>query len=148
MALCNCKDTPLAAFYSCPSAQKPRRYNSPEATSNAELSAMTNYMLCAARFGHYVKVITRDKIGGIMDAVEIQDFLCNWLIGYVNRDPDANPRVRAERPLLDGSVQVRSKPGRPGEYDCVIQLEPYHSFDDIRASLKLDTKLVNRNKTT
>ncbi len=148
MSLCNCKDTPFAAFYSCPSAQKPRRYNSPEATSNAELSAMTNYMLCAARFGHYVKVITRDKIGGIMDAVEIQDFLCNWLIGYVNRDPEASPRIRAERPLLDGSVQVRSKPGRPGEYDCVIQLEPYHSFDDIRASLKLDTKLVNRNKTT
>lgn len=148
ISLCACPNTPFGAFYSCPSVQKPGRYTTPEANANAELSALTNYMLCASRFGHYVKVMARDKIGAMIDANELQDFLSQWLINYVNRDPDANPRIRAEKPLLDGAVQVRSKPGRPGEYDCIIQLEPYHSFDDIRASLKLDTKLVNRNQNS
>ena len=105
-------------------------------------------MLCASRYGHYVKVMARDKIGSLIDASELQEFLSQWLINYVNRDPDASPRMRAEKPLLDGAVQVRSKPGRPGEYDCIIQLEPYHSFDEIRASLTLDTKLVNRNQSS
>ena len=146
ISLCACANTPFAAFYSCPSVQKPGRYTTQEANANAELSALTNYMLCASRFGHYVKVMARDKIGALIDAGELQEFLSQWLINYVNRDPDASPRIRAEKPLLDGDIQVRAKPGRPGEYDCIIQLEPYHSFDEIRASLKLDTKLVNRNQ--
>ena len=147
ISLCACPTTPFGAFYSCPSTHKPARYNTQEANANAELSSLTNYILCASRFGHYVKVMARDKIGTMIDANELQEFLSQWLINYVNRDPDASPRIRAEKPLLDGAVQVRSKPGRPGEYDCIIQLEPYHSFDDIRASLKLDTKLVNRNQS-
>ena len=148
ISLCACPSTPFGAFYSCPSVHKPGRYTTPEANANAELSALTNYMLCASRFGHYVKVMARDKIGSLIDASELQEFLSQWLINYVNRDPDASPRMRAEKPLLDGAVQVRSKPGRPGEYDCIIQLEPYHSFDEIRASLTLDTKLVNRNQSS
>ncbi len=147
MALCACKDTSIGAFYSCPSAQKPRRYNAAEASANAELSTLTNYILCASRFAHYIKVITRDKIGGSMDAGDLQSFLSDWLIDYVNRDPDASPTRRAEKPLLDASVQVRPRPGRSGEYDCEIQLEPFHSFDDVRASLKLDTRLVTRLQT-
>ena len=144
MALCPCKDTSTGAFYSCPSAQKPRRYNGAEANANSELSTLTNYILCASRFAHYVKVITRDKIGGSMDAGDLQSFLSDWLIDYVNRDPEASPTRRAEKPLLDASIQVRPKPGRSGEYECEIQLEPFHSFDDVRASLKLDTRLVTR----
>jgi len=148
ISLCACPNTQYGAFYSCPSVQKPGRFTTQEANANAELSALTNYMLCASRFAHYVKVMARDKIGSLIDASELQQFLSEWLINYVNRDPDASPRIRAEKPLLDGAVQVRSKPGRPGEYDCIIQLEPYHSFDEIRASLKLDTKLVNRNQSS
>ena len=146
IAMCPCKDSSLGAFYSCPSAQKPRRYNTVDANANAELSTLTNYILCASRFAHYVKVITRDKIGGTLDASELQVVLSNWLMDYVNRDPEASPAGRASKPLLDASVQVRAKPGRSGEYECEIQLEPFHSFDDIRASLKLDTRLVNQNQ--
>ncbi|MEQ1827160.1 MAG: type VI secretion system contractile sheath large subunit [Pirellula sp.] len=144
-ALCASKYGPQAAFYSTPSIQKPKKYFSAEANANAELSALTNYILCAARFGHYVKVIARDQIGGTLEAEDIRSRLNDWLMDYVNRDPEASPRQRAERPLLDASVEVRPIPGRPGEYGCAIQLEPYHSFDDVKATLKLDTRLVNRN---
>lgn len=146
IAMCPCKDTSLGAFYSCSSSQKQRRYNATDANANAELSTLTNYILCASRFAHYVKVITRDKIGGFLEASDLQEILSNWLIDYVNRDPEASPARRAEKPLLDASVQVRAKPGKSGEYDCEIQLEPFHSFDDARASLKLDTRLVIRNQ--
>jgi len=147
-ALCACKDTSLAAFYSCPSVQKPRKYSSVEASANAELSAMTNYILCASRFGHYVKWLSRDRIGSAIDANEIQDWLTDWLVDYVNRDSDASRSARAEKPLLDAAVQVRAKPGKPGEFDCTILLEPFHSFDNIRASLKLETNLTKNTSTS
>jgi type VI secretion system ImpC/EvpB family protein len=140
--LCASKYGSEAVFYSIPSVQKPKRYNTPEASANAEISAMTNYILSASRFGHYIKVITRDKVGGFLEAYDIQSHLSDWLIHYVNRDPDAGPESRAAKPLLDADVQVRAKPNRPGEYDCIIQMEPFHGFDDIRASVRLDTRIV------
>jgi type VI secretion system protein ImpD len=144
--LCATKYGSEAAFYSIPSAQKPKRYSDPEASANAEISAMTNYILCASRFGHYVKLIARDKIGSSLEAYDIQRELSDWFIRYVNRDPDAGPTNRAERPLLDAEVQVKTKPGRPGEYDCIIQMEPFHGFDDIRATVRLDTRIVQPNR--
>jgi type VI secretion system protein ImpD len=147
-ALCNIKYGSEAAFYSASSTQKPKRYSTAEANANAELSAMSNYILCASRFAHYVKILARDRIGSMIEAEEIRRFLNDWLVSYVNRNPDASAKLRAEKPLIDAQVDVREQPGRPGEYFCVIQLEPYHSFDDVRATLKLDTKLVVKNGRT
>jgi type VI secretion system ImpC/EvpB family protein len=148
MALCPCKDTPNAAFYSAPSIQKPRKYFDQDATANAELMALNNYTLCSARFGHYIKVMVRDKIGSNMDPHDLQIFLSDWLVNYINTDPEAIPAARAQRPLMAASVQIRARPGRAGEYDCVLSLQPYHSFDDVHASLKLDMRLVSQPSKT
>ena len=63
--LCHCQDTEYSAFYGNQSIQKPKKYDDPKATVNARLSAMLQYMLCVSRFAHYMKVISRDKIGSI-----------------------------------------------------------------------------------
>jgi type VI secretion system protein ImpD len=142
--LCATKYGCEAVYYSIASAQLPKRYNDPMATTNAELSALTNYILCASRFGHYVKFLSREKIGSLVGAYDIETFLSNWLTDFVNRDPDASVTARASAPLLDASVKVTERLGSPGEYDCAIQLEPFHGFDDVRATVKLDTRLSKR----
>lgn len=146
MPLCPTKYGSEGAFYSTPSAQKPKRFSPLDATANAnaELSAQMNYILCASRFAHYVKYITRDWLGTFNDPSTIQSKLSDWVRGYVNPDPEANLRIRAEKPLLEANIQVTEKFASPGEYDCIIELVPYHGFDDVRASLRLDTRLISK----
>ena len=64
--LCHCYDSEFSAFYGNQSIQKPAKYDNPKATANARLSAMLQYMLCVSRFSHYLKVISRDKIGSMV----------------------------------------------------------------------------------
>lgn len=144
--MCATKFGSEAVFYSIASAQQPKRYNDQVASTNAELSALTNYILCASRFGHYVKFLSREKIGSLIGAYDIETYLSDWLMSYVNRDPDASVSARASAPLLDASVEVNEKLGKPGDYDCVIQLEPFHGFDDVRATVKLDTRLTRSRR--
>jgi type VI secretion system protein ImpD len=144
--LCATKYGSEAVFYSIASAQKPKPYNDPLANTNAELSALTNYILCASRFAHYLKNLYRDKIGLFIGAYEIESFLSDWLMTYVNSDPDASSSARASAPLLNADVSVTDRLGSPGEYDCVIQLEPFHGFDDVRATVKLDTRLTGPSR--
>lgn len=142
MPLCACKDMPLAAFYSCATAQKPRAYNTAEATANAKLSSLLNYMLCVSRFGHYLKVISREKIGSCNSPEELERMLQDWIVGYVTPDTEASQRVRAEKPLRAAEIAIRSLPGRAGEYGCIIHIAPHHELDDMQASVRLDTRLI------
>ena len=40
------------------------------------------YILCAARFAHYIRVILRNKIGGFNSNEECETYLQNWLLQY------------------------------------------------------------------
>jgi type VI secretion system ImpC/EvpB family protein len=142
LPLCACKDMPQAAFYSSTTTQKARQYNTLEATMSAKLSTMINYMLCVSRFGHYLKWIARQKIGGCSTPAELQDILQRWITGYVTPDPNASESARLQKPLLEAEIMVAEIPGRPGEYESVFHLVPHHELDDMRVSIRLDTKLL------
>jgi type VI secretion system protein ImpD len=146
LPLCACKDMPMAAFYSCLTAQKAKTYNTYEASASARLSIMLNYILCTSRFAHYLKIISRDKIGSCATAEDLQRVLQRWIVNYVSPDPSTTPAIRARRPLLNADVRVRSRPGTAGEYDCVMHLAPHHELDDMAVSIRLDTTLVQPNR--
>jgi type VI secretion system protein ImpD len=135
---------PLAAFYSCASAQKPKTYQDDAANANARMSSMLNYMLCASRFAHYIKVIGRDKIGSFLDASELQRYLENWINGYVTPDSEASERVKAQYPLREAHLQVLPVRSKPGTFDCIFQLSPHYELEDMQASIKLRTELIRR----
>src|SRR5262249_49962926 len=80
--LCHCPDTGLAAFYGNQSVHRPQRFDRPEATANARLSAMIQYMLCVSRFAHYLKVLARDKVGSFAGPNECEQYLHRWLLNY------------------------------------------------------------------
>jgi type VI secretion system protein ImpD len=52
-----------AIFNSNQSLHAPPHYSNEHARQNARIAAMLQYVLCASRFSHYLKVIMRDEIG-------------------------------------------------------------------------------------
>jgi type VI secretion system ImpC/EvpB family protein len=142
MPLCHCPDTELAAFYGNPSVQRPPRYDRPAATANARLSAMLQYVLCVARFAHYLKVIARDKIGTFMGPQECEDYLRRWVLNYTVSNDEIDLETKAKYPLREADVQIREHPGKPGSYLGVFHLRPHFQLDQIVTAVRLATELA------
>jgi type VI secretion system protein ImpD len=140
--LCQGQGTPRSAFYGNQSVQKPERYDDPAANANARLSTMLQYMLCVARFAHYLKVQARDRVGTFAGPADCEDFLHEWLMEYTLGNDDAPPDLKARHPLREARVQVRERPDRPGRYVCVTHLRPHFQLDQMAMAIRLATELA------
>jgi type VI secretion system protein ImpC len=141
IALCDCEDTDYSAFFANQSMQKPRTYHDEVASGNARLSAMLQYVLCASRFAHYLKVIGRGKIGQTLDRDEIQMSLHNWIHQYVADDSGVSASTRARFPLREAKVEVDENPSDPGHFRVTLFLAPHIQLDQLSAGIKLVTQL-------
>ena len=126
-----------AVFNSNQSLHEPANYSSPHASQNARLSAMLQYVLCASRFAHYLKVILREEVGRLADTRSIQRKLDTWLSEYTLGNDDADANLRARYPLRLATVQVEELPGRAGAYTCQVRLQPHFQLDDVATSFHL-----------
>jgi type VI secretion system protein ImpD len=135
--LCPCHDTVFAAFYGNRSIQVPKNFNEVPAAVNAQISAMLQYILCASRFAHYLKVIGRDQIGKFTSATELQHFLQKWIMQYTS----VNDREGWKFPLRDAKVEVAELADKPGSYTCRMFLRPHYQLDQLSGSLRLDSTL-------
>jgi type VI secretion system ImpC/EvpB family protein len=142
IALCHCPDTELAAFYGNQSVQRPPRFDEPAATANARLSAMLQYMLCVARFAHYLKVLARDKVGSFTDPKGCEEFLHRWLMQYTTSNDEIDLETKAKYPLREARVQIREHPGKPGVYLAIMHLRPHFQLDQVGMSVRLATELA------
>lgn len=141
LPLCHYKNTDYAVFFGAQTAQKPQKYDSPEATANAAISARLPYLMATSRFAHYLKVLARDKIGSFMEAEDVEVWLNRWILSYVNASEGSGQEVRARYPLADAKVQVREIPGRPGSYNAVAWLRPWLQLEELSTSLRLVAKI-------
>jgi type VI secretion system protein ImpD len=105
---------------------------------NARLASMLQYVLCASRFAHRLKILARKKVGSFSDAESLERFLGDWLKDYVTDDPDADPVARAQHPLRAAELQVRER--EPGVYQMLMHLQPHTQIDDTAASITLQTR--------
>jgi type VI secretion system ImpC/EvpB family protein len=140
--LCDCQGTGLSAFYSLPSIQQPQQFSRPDATANAKLSAMLSYTLCVSRFAHYLKIIGRNKVGTLSEPEELQNFLKDWVAGYVHPDSEAAPETKARYPLREAGVEVIRLDDKPGTYQCIMRLAPHYELEQLSASIRLSTELA------
>ncbi|MCA9064902.1 MAG: type VI secretion system contractile sheath large subunit [Planctomycetaceae bacterium] len=132
----HCKDTPYSAFYANGSVNEPEKFGTDEqATANARLSAMLQYVLCCSRLAHYLKVKVRDRIGSHESARQIEDDLICWLNGYVTPDDQASPEMKARYPLRNARVEITEVPGRPGQYDMTMFLQPHYQLDQLSSTI-------------
>lgn len=146
IALSECKYTEFAAFYSCPSIQKPKSYDRVNATQNANLSSMLHYVLCVSRFAHYIKVIMRDKVGTFTSASDCEYFLQNWLQQYTASATQNSYELQAKYPLRAAKVKIQDHIGKPGSYLCKIHLAPHYQLDQMESYLQLTTEITNYSR--
>jgi type VI secretion system protein ImpC len=141
LPLCHYKNTDYAVFFGAQTAQKPKKYDRPEATENAAISARLPYLMAVGRFAHYLAVMARDRIGSFMEREDCQNWLNRWINNYVNAAPDSGHEMRARYPLRDARVEVDEVPGKPGAYKARLYLRPWLQFEELTASLMMVTRL-------
>jgi type VI secretion system protein ImpC len=134
------KGTPNAAFFSVQSCQRPKVYDTPQASASARLSAQLPYIFATSRFAHYLKVMMRDKIGGYTSRNEVDAFLNRWIQNYVAVE-SASAAIKAKRPLSEARIDVVEVPGKPGAYRAVAFLKPHFQLDELAVSMRLVAEL-------
>ena len=137
LPLCHYKNTDYAVFFGGQTAQKPKKYDRPEATANAAISARLPYIMATSRFAHYLKVMGRDKIGSFMEASNVETWLNRWIQNYVNPNVDAGQDMKARFPLREARVEVKEIPGKPGSYNAIAYLRPWLQMEELTTSLRM-----------
>lgn len=141
LPLCHYKNTDYAVFFGAQTTQRPKKYDNPDATANASISARLPYIMATSRFSHYLKVMGRDKIGSFMEVSDCENWLNNWIRNYVNGNPDASAEMKAQYPLAEATVSVKEIPGAPGSYNAVAYLRPWLQMEELTASMRLVARI-------
>lgn len=131
-----------AIFNANQSLHAPQHYANENARQNARLAAMLQYVLCASRFSHYLKVIMRDQVGRLADATSLQRKLEDWLSGYTLGNDDADLALRTRYPLRSAGISVEELAGKPGTFICTVRLQPHFQLDDVSTSFHLIAEMA------
>ncbi|MCS4292966.1 type VI secretion system protein ImpC [Comamonas sp. BIGb0152] len=136
------KNSDVAAFIGAQSLQKPAEYYDADATANANLSARLPYLFACCRFAHYLKCIVRDKIGSFKERDDVERWLNNWIMNYVDGDPaNSSEGIKAMKPLAAAEVVVEEIEENPGYYAAKFFLRPHYQLEGLTVSLRLVSKL-------
>jgi type VI secretion system protein ImpC len=141
LPLCHYKNTDYSVFFGAQTTQNPKKYDRPEATANAAISARLPYIMATSRFAHYLKVMARDKIGSFMEASDCETWLNRWIKNYVDATEGAGQEARAKYPLREARVEVKEVPGSPGSYSAVAHLRPWLQFEELTTSMRLVARI-------
>ena len=142
MPLVHKKNSDFAAFIGAQSLHKPAEYEDADATANANLAARLPYLFACSRFAHYLKCIVRDKVGSFKEKDDMQRWLQNWILQYVDGDPThSTEESKARRPLAAAEVVVEEVEGNPGYYTSKFFLRPHYQLEGLTVSLRLVSKL-------
>ena len=147
MPLVHRKNSDMAAFISAQSLNRPEEFDDPDATANAALAARLPYMFACCRFAHYLKCIVRDKIGSFSSRDQVQSWLQNWILNYVDGDPaNSSEDAKARKPLAAAEVVVEEVEGAPGYYTSKFYLKPHYQLEGLTVSLRLVSRLPSEAK--
>jgi type VI secretion system protein ImpC len=133
LPLCHYKNADYAVFFGAQSTQRPKKYDRPEATSNAAISARLPYLMA------------RDKVGSFMEAGDVERWLDRWIQNYVNSSELAGQEMKARFPLREAKVEVKEIPGRPGSYNAIAYLRPWLQMEELTTSMRLVARIPQRN---
>jgi len=142
MPLIHRKNTDVAAFIGAQSLQKPTEYYDSDASANANLSARLPYLFACCRFAHYLKCIVRDKVGTFKEREDLERWLNEWIMNYVDGDPrNSSQETKARKPLAAAEVVVEEVEDNPGYYNAKFFLRPHYQLEGLTMSLRLVSKL-------
>jgi type VI secretion system protein ImpC len=145
LPLCHYKNTDYAVFFGAQTVQQPKKYDRPDATANAAISARLPYIMATGRFAHFLKVMARDKIGSFMEATDCESWLNRWIQNYVNPMEGAGQEARARYPLREAKIEVKEIPGRPGSYNAVAYLRPWLQMEELTTSMRMVARIPQKS---
>jgi len=131
-----------SVFYGNSSVYRPNFDKLSKLTVNYKLLSMLQYTFCIARFAHYIKILTRERIGTYSSAAECENEMQHWIMQYTTDSGSLAENVRAQFPLSYAKVKIKDVPGRPGHYYSIIQLKPYFQLEELVSNLQLITDLT------
>ena len=147
MPLVHRKNSDFAAFIGAQSLQQPAEYYDADATANANLAARLPYLFACCRFAHYLKCIVRDKIGSFREREDMERWLNDWIMNYVDGSPGTSSQdTKAMKPLAAAEVQVEPIEDNPGYYAAKFFLRPHYQLEGLTVSLRLVSKLPSNKK--
>src|SRR5580698_6723310 len=139
------KNTDKAAFIGAQSVYKPKLMDKPDATASENLSARIPYMFAVSRFAHYLKCMVRDKIGSTKEQAQLERWLNNWIVRYVDADPqNSSEQVKAMKPLAGAKVTVVPNEENPGYYSANVWLRPHFQLEGMDIGMSLVASLAER----
>ena len=145
MPLLHKKNSDFAAFIGAQSLHKPTEFDDPDASANARLGARLPYLFATCRFAHYLKVMAREKVGSFKSAESMRTWLQDWILQYVDGDPDnSTEATKARKPLAHAEVVVEEVEGNPGFYTSKFYLRPHYQLEGMTVSLRLVSKLPSQ----
>jgi type VI secretion system protein ImpC len=144
LPLSHYKDKDYAVFFGAQTTQKPRIYQTDEATANAAISARLPYIMATSRIAHYLKCMARDWIGSFMDAADCEERLNRWINRYVNIAPAPTAEMKAKWPLRAARIKVTEDPARPGSYKAEAFLQPWLQLEELTTALMMVARLPAR----
>ncbi|WP_160120378.1 type VI secretion system contractile sheath large subunit [Rhodovarius lipocyclicus] len=144
LPLCHYKNTDYSVFFGAQTTQKPKKYDRPDATANAAISARLPYIMATSRFAHFLKVMARDWVGRFMEATDVEAELNRWIQNYVNPMEGAGQEARAKYPLREARVDVKEIPGKPGSYNAVAYLRPWLQMEELTTSMRMVARIPEK----
>ena len=137
LSLCYFKQTDYSVFFGSQTMQQAIKYDNPQATANAALSASLPYMLNVSRFAHYMKCMIRDCIGSHMNKQDLQKYLQNWITQYVTLNDSNDNNIKAKYPLRGALVTVEENESQPGCYYAIVKISPHFQMESVNISTRL-----------
>ena len=104
-------------------------------------------MFAVSRFAHYLKCMVRDQIGETKERDQLERWLQNWIVKYVDADPkNSSSIVKAKKPLAGAKVEVFEDEENPGYYGAKFYLRPHFQLEGMDIGLSLVSKLPGKAK--
>ncbi len=145
MALIHRKNTTQATFIGAQTVHAPERYEDPDATKNAHLSARLPYVFASCRFAHYLKCMVRDWIGRNLEREQLERELTTWVLQYVDGQwQSSTEETKARKPLKAAAVSLVDDEENPGRYKGVFRFVPHYQFEGADVSLSLVSRLPGK----
>jgi type VI secretion system protein ImpC len=145
LSLCYFKQSDYSVFFSGQTMEKPLIYDNDDATGSSALSSSLPYMLNVSRFAHYMKCMIRDCIGSNMTKNDIQQFLQNWISGYVTLNDSNDENIKIKYPLRGANVEIQEKLDQPGHYFAIVRIIPHFQLESINMSMRMVVNLPNKS---
>jgi type VI secretion system protein ImpC len=144
MALVHHKNSDKAIFLGGQTTQKAKKYDKPDATANAAISARLPYIMASGRIAHYLKILGREKLGSFMEREDVEGWLQRWIAQYILVDPKASAEMRAKYPLAEARITVEEIPGKPGAYNAKCLLRPWLQLEELNAAVSMVARIPQK----